>query len=247
MHRFSHFDGLTRIELFGNWLQLKLFRINSRWHLLRALLGWPLLFAGTYLIAALIGSFIPANSDWAPPVNGIPIYVETNGIHVSLIVPLTAAGEDLSDYIRPEHLRDPSLYGTHFMIGWGHKAVYRNAQIWADVRSGDVTSAVFGSNETTMHVYHLTGPQPTPYRKKFNVRPAEYRIIIAQIRTSFLTHANGRTIAYPAYGPNNLFYDARGHYSAVNTCNNWTGNILRNAGIRVGIWTPIAGGIMRWF
>jgi uncharacterized protein (TIGR02117 family) len=247
MQSVIHNGNVTWFKPFGNWLQLKLFRINTRWRILRALFAWPMLAIGMFMLAALIGSFVPANNGWTAPRGGIPIFVETNGVHVSIIVPMTAAGEDLSDFIRPEDLNDPSLYGTHFMIGWGHKAVYRNAKTWADVRSGDVASAVFGSDETTMHVYHLINPQPASYRKQFNVRPGEYRKIIAQIRASFQTGAQGHTAAYPAYGPNNIFYDANGHYSAVNTCNNWTGRVLRDAGIRVGVWTPMPGGIMRWF
>ncbi len=206
-----------------------------------------MLAIGFYLSAALLGSFVPANNAWTPPDEGIPIFVETNGVHVSLIVPVTAAGEDLSDYIRPEHLSDTNFYGTHFMIGWGHKAVYRNAKTWDDVRSGDVASAIFGSDETTMHVYHLINPQAAPYRKQFNVRPGEYHKIIHQIRATFQVDAQGYTAAYPAYGPNNIFYDAHGNYSAVNTCNSWTGRVLRNAGVRMGVWTPMPGGIMHWF
>ena len=31
------------------------------------------------------------------------------------------------------------------------------------------------------------------------------------------------------------------------TCNEWTGSILRNAGVRIGAWTPFNSGVMRWF
>ena len=124
---------------------MKLFHINSLWSAVRALIGWPFLIVGLYFAAALAGSLIPANAGWQEPDVGIPIFVETNGVHVSLIVPMAAGGEDLSDLIRPEHLANPALYGTHAMIGWGHGAVYRNAQTWGDVRSGDIASAIIGS------------------------------------------------------------------------------------------------------
>ncbi len=214
---------------------------------MRALVGWPLLVIGLYFAAALVGSLIPANTGWREPADGVPVFVETNGVHVSLIVPMTAAGEDLSDLVRPEHLGGRSLYGTHAMIGWGHGRVYRNARTWADVRSGDIVSAVFGSDFTTLHVYHLIDPQPTAYRKRFRVTEAQYRRIITQIRATFRLTRDGRSIAYPAYGPDNLFYDSKGRYTAIHTCNDWTGGILRNAGVRMGIWTPMPGGVMRWF
>ena len=236
MHLISH----------RNWLHLKLFRINSLWSAIRALLGWPFLVVGLYMLAALVGSFIPANAGWTKPRDGIPIFVETNGVHVSLILPMAAAGMDLSDLIRPEHLAKPDLYGTHAMIGWGHGAVYRNAQTWGDVRSGDIGSAIIGSNDTALHIYHRTNPQPSSIRKVFRVSEVQYRLIVTQVRASFKLYGR-RSKAEPAYGQDNLFYDSVGHYSAINTCNEWTGGVLRKAGVKVGIWTPMAGGVMRWF
>jgi uncharacterized protein (TIGR02117 family) len=226
---------------------LKLFRINSLWTALRAMAGWPFLVVGLYMAAALTGSHIPANDNWKQPTEGVDIFVETNGVHVSLIVPITAAGEDLSDLIRPEHLQNRDLYGTHAMIGWGHGRVYRNARTWGDVKSGDIASAVVGSDFTTLHIYHLINPQALPHRKTLRVSDKQYRLIISQIRAMFRLNNRGASVAHPAYGADNLFYDSKGHYSAVNTCNNWTGEVLRNAGVRVGVWTPMPGGVMRWF
>jgi uncharacterized protein (TIGR02117 family) len=226
---------------------LKLFKITGFWSTLRAAFGWLLLVIGLYFGAAYIGSAIPANNDWQQSENGIPIFVETNGVHVSVIVPITSSGEDLSDLIRPDQLRDPMLYGTHIMVGWGHGDVYRNTQTWGDIRAKDIASAIFGSDFTTLHVYHLIDPQPTAFRKKLRVSPAQYHAIIDQIRAAFRLDKQGHSVATPAYGPDNLFYDSYGHYNAFHTCNSWTGDVLRKAGVRIGIWTPMPGGIMKWF
>jgi uncharacterized protein (TIGR02117 family) len=240
--------GVNMLEIgHRKWLHLKLFRINSLWTAVRAIAAWPLLVVGFYMVAALLGSHIPANNGWISPKHGIDIFVETNGVHVSLIVPISAAGEDLSDLIRPDQLANRDLYGTHAMIGWGHRRVYRNARTWGDVKSGDIAGAIIGSNDTTLHIYHLINPQPLPHRKTLRVTPQQYHIIVRQIRATFRLNEDGASVAYPAYGPDNLFYDSKGHYSAFNTCNNWTGDILRKAGVRMGIWTPMPGGVMRWF
>lgn len=214
---------------------------------MRAIFAWPCLIVGIYMACALIGSHIPANNGWTPAREGVDIFVETNGVHVSLIVPITSAGEDLSDLIRPDQLDNPSLFGTHAMIGWGHGGVYRHAETWADVKSGDIASGVIGSDDTTLHVYHLINPQESKSRKKFRVSKIQYRVVIDQIRATFRLDANHKSTAYPAYGPDNIFYDSLGHYSALNTCNTWTGTVLKNAGVRVGMWTPMPGGVMRWF
>jgi uncharacterized protein (TIGR02117 family) len=231
----------------GKWLHLKLFRINSLWTALRALVAWPSLAVGLYFAAALVGSHIPENGDWTQPKDGVDIFVETNGVHVSLIVPISAAGEDLSDLIRPDQLANRDFYGTHVMIGWGHARVYRNARTWDDVKSGDIASAIVGSDFTTLHIYHLINPTVLPHRKTLKVGGQQYRSIIRQIRAAFRLNKQGESVAYPAYGADNLFYDSNGHYSAIHTCNNWTGDILRNAGVRIGVWTPMPGGVMLWF
>ena len=226
---------------------MKLFHINSVTAAFRALIGWPFLAVCIYMAAALVGSHIAANGDWRSPREGVDIFVESNGVHVSLILPMAAAGEDLSDVIRPDQLADRSLYGTHAMIGWGHGAVYRNAKTWGDVKGRDVLSAIFGSNDTILHVYHLVDPRPLPYRKRLRVSVDEYHLIVSQVRSKFQLDANQLSVAHLAYGPDNLFYDSSGHYDALFTCNTWVGDVLKNAGVQVGIWTPLAGGVMRWF
>ena len=43
-----------------------------------------------------------------------------------------------------------------------------------------------------------------------------------------------------------VFYDAPGTYHLGNTCNQGTSDTLAAAGVRTGVWTPFAGGVMRW-
>ena len=33
-------------------------------------------------------------------------------------------------------------------------------------------------------------------------------------------------------------YEAHGYYHIFNTCNNWTGRVLRKSGAKTGLWTP---------
>ena len=232
---------------FGNWLQLKLFHLNSPLKALRALVGWPLLILGAFMLAGWVGSSIPVNSEWRQPDEGVDILLQTNGVHVSLIIPMQAEGEDLSDLIRPQDLSDRSLYGTHAMIGWGHGGVYRNAQTWADVRTRDVLSAIIGSDDVLLHVYHVTDPQPGPRTKQLRVTRTQYRAIAQQVRSAFRLTKDGHPIPSPAYGADNIFYAANGRYTAFHTCNEWTGAVLRDADVRMGAWTPFSGGVMRWF
>lgn len=203
---------------------------------------------GLYLVAALFGSIFPANPYWKSPDDGIELFIETNGLHTGIIMPMRSDVHDWGEFIRPEHLDSPTLYGSHILVGWGHEGVYRNAEHWQDLRFKDAASAIFGSDDVLLHIYHLNYPQAYPhYRRSFKVSEAEYRLIVKAVEERFVLDQARQPLPSSGYGNGDLFYRAHGHYNAFYTCNNWTNDVLRRAGIRTGIWTPFQGGVMRWF
>ena len=162
-------------------------------------------------------------------------------------MPVWSEVHDWSDLIRPEHLSDPSRFGTHILVGWGHEGVYRNAEKWTDLRVGDALSAVFGTGNTLVHVYHLQYPQAYPhYRRSLKVSETEYRRIVRAIQAKITLNADGIPMPSTGYGKGDLFYQSTGKYTAFNTCNNWTNDVLKDAGIRTASWSPFQGGVMRW-
>lgn len=200
-----------------------------------------------YLFAALLGSIFPANQDWQQPEEGIELFIETNGIHTGIVMPIWNEVHDWTPLVRPEHLKNPSDYGTHILVGWGHEGVYRNAEKWTDLRAVDALSAVFGSDDTLIHIYHLKNPQAYPhYRRPIRVSPPQYAKIVKAVQSRFALDESYQTIPSSGYGERDLFYRSHGHYNAFYTCNSWTGDVLRQAGIRTGLWTPFQGGVMRW-
>ncbi|HEY9091686.1 TIGR02117 family protein [Parasphingorhabdus sp.] len=200
-----------------------------------------------YLVAALLGSIIPANQFWKSTDSGIELFIETNDLHTGIIMPVYSDVHDWRTLVRPEHVDSPMGYSSHILVGWGHEGVYRNTENWQDLRFSDATSAIFGSDDVLLHVYHLNYPQAYPhYRRRITVSEAEYRLIVKAIKERFVLDEAGQAIPSPGYGKHDLFYKAYGHYNAFYTCNNWTSDVLRQAGIRTGIWTPFQGGVMRW-
>jgi uncharacterized protein (TIGR02117 family) len=202
-----------------------------------------------YAAAGMVGGSIPANPGWRPPARGIRIYVETNGIHTDLIVPVNAAGVDWRDLIRPRDIADPRYAAyDHLAIGWGERDFYLNTPHWSDVRPGIVLHAAFGSDRTLVHVEHLPAPAPSPNVRPIMLRPAEYRRLAGFIRASFVKTPPGyRPAFFPGYDVFDAFYSGSGRYDALMTCNAWTGAALRAAGVRVGAWTPFSVTIMGWF
>lgn len=74
----------------------------------------------------------------------------------------------------------------------------------------------------------------------------DYNRLVAYILGSFYVDADGkpRLVSGSGYGRNDVFYEARGHYSALRTSNQWTADALAAAGVKIGFWTPFAWGVM---
>lgn len=214
-----------------------------------------------YLLMAFLGAIITANNQWDSadsitlsngPQNSnsdkpIDIFVETNGIHVSIILPLANDRGILSHKLQAAHMQNPQYHSQYAMIGWGHKGVYQNAENWNDLTVSDAASAIFGTGDALMHIYYVNRPTPNNFRKKISITPVEYLNILNNIAGYFKYDVDGKLRVYPGYGADNIFYAANGRYSAVNTCNSWAGRILREAGIKIGYWTPFSQSIMYRF
>lgn len=197
-----------------------------------------------YFALGTIGGSIPANTAWRAPAAGVTVYVESNGVHTGIVVPKVAAGIDWRRLLRGDALADPRFAGyDHVAIGWGERAFYLETPTWSDIRPLTVLRAAFGSDRTVMHVEHLPRPRTGADVRAVTLRPDEYRRLVMFLRRGFAdpaAHVRG-------YNRNDAFYDARGRYSAIHTCNSWTGEALRSAGARIGWWTPFPWSVMAWF
>lgn len=208
--------------------------------LAKGLVGAILLYAA----AGLISGAIPANAGWTPPAQGVRILVEDNGIHTGLVLPVRAAGIDWSADFPASDIADPRYATLGWVsVGWGDRAFYVETPTWADVRVGTVLRAAIGSTRTVLHVEHVVEPAVAKDVRAIIVTEDQYRAIAAYVRA---TRGPGGKVA-GGYGANDVFYDGRGTYSALRPCNEWTGGALRQAGVRIGVWTPFPVDVMTWF
>ncbi|WP_246263571.1 TIGR02117 family protein [Parasphingopyxis algicola] len=210
------------------------------------LAGFVLLVVG-YVLAGIGGSLIPANADWREPDTGITIYIHDNGVHTGIVLPRRNALADWSDLVRPDHLGDRRYASDHLLFGWGDRTFYLETPTWGDLRPSTAIAALFGSDASLVHVDHIAAPAAADDLRPVRITPSQYRHIASAIRAQFALDEAGASQPVPGYGPADIFYEAHGRYTAFRTCNEWTGAILRNAGVRIGAWTPFNFSVMRWF
>lgn len=197
-----------------------------------------------YPVAGLVGGAIPRNSTWRAPEHGVTIYVESNGIHVGLIVPKVAAGVDWRPLFPVRDIAERRYAAYHHLaIGWGERDFFLNTPTWADLSLRTILAAAVGSDRTLLHVEHVARPVVGGDVRAVVLRAIEYRRLVAYIRATLSASAERRR----GYAGHDVFYTARGRYDAYRTCNAWAGEALRYAGARVGAWTPFPATILWWF
>jgi uncharacterized protein (TIGR02117 family) len=195
-----------------------------------------------YLLAALIGSLVPVNSDWAEPDGGVTIYIANNGIHSDIVLPAKAQGLDWTPFVSKSDFAAPEPDAQWVAFGSGEERVYLDTPRWRDIRPKTLWSALSGGKRV-MHVEWVSNPAHMD--RAIRLRPAEYRRLWAAIRSDFEMRQDGRPmlIDHPGYGRSDAFYWATGKFSGLKTCNTWTASRLRLAGVKTSIWPPFVQGL----
>jgi len=208
-----------------------------------AVLAGILVGIAVFALAGWIGSAIPRNAGWQEPERGVQIMVESNGVHTALILPLVTPQKDWRGDFPATDLAVPGRPYTHLSISWGEREVFLDTPTWSDLSPINVARVIGVGGDGLLHVAHYVRPAPSADARPLTLRPAEYARLVAAIERASPPHPRTR---HAGYGPQDVFYDAPGRYTAANTCNQWTSNMLAEAGVRTGWWTPFAGGVMKW-
>lgn len=93
-----------------------------------------------------------------------------------------------------------------------------------------------------MHVGYRSDPAGQRDCRAVPLSPADYRALQQRILARFAAPLT--PLAGMAYGDHDAFYPANGRYSLLQTCNVWSGSLLRDAGVKMGWWTPFAGNVL---
>ena len=208
--------------------------------------GCFLLTSFLLLLLLLPGSCVPVNRDFRQAPAGIPVYVVSNGFHTDLLFPLreSRTGTNWAAF-----LGRPVFGGWQQVgIGWGDEGFYLSSRGGRMPGLGTTLTAAFRPSPTLMHVsFYPAAPRPGSHVALVRVSEAQFRALAEYVQASFARDSAGqlRPLAAPGYTPHDFFYRARGSYHAFRTCNDWTNQALKQAGIRTAWKTPLAAPLLR--
>jgi len=205
-----------------------------------------LIFVVLYFAAFYLLSNITVNNDFKQPAEGIDIYLLSNGVHTDIVVPVKNECNDWGKEIdyRLTKAQDPAM--NYLSVGWGDKGFYLDTPTWADLKPGVAFKASFWLSTTAMHTTFYKALPEDSLCRRIRVKKEQYMKIVQYINHQFQRDAAGQIIfipAVPTYGNDDSFYEAKERYNLFFTCNSWSNQCLKQAGIKACVWTPFERGL----
>jgi uncharacterized protein (TIGR02117 family) len=203
----------------------------------KTLLG-ILLFFIIYGICVFIFSNITVNKNYS--VEGpekIEIFVKTNGFHTDLVLPVKNEYKDWTSTFDTTLTKSSDKNFNYVAVGWGDKGFYINTPDIDSLKFSTVFNAAFFLSESAVHVTYLNSIKESNNCRKILIDKNSYYKIIDHIDNS-LDKENDKVIPINfSYSNNDLFFEGRGKYNLFYTCNTWTNNCMKKAGLKSRFWT----------
>jgi uncharacterized protein (TIGR02117 family) len=187
---------------------------------------------------------VPAKDDGQK--KEIPVYIYTNGVHTDIVMPVKNDIQDWSAKIPFTNIKSGKTDYNYVGIGWGDKGFYLDTPTWADLKFSTAFKAAFWLSESAMHCTYYKTMKEGDDCKMIMISRDQYKKLVAFVDRKFDKDAKGNFILIPTnavYGDTDAFYDAKGTYSFLDTCNTWTNNALKAADQKAALWTPTDYGI----
>jgi len=214
--------------------------------LLLKILGTVLGVVILYLILGYLLPFIEVSAKDDGQKKEIPVYIYTNGVHTDIVMPVRNELQDWSAKIPFNNIKSKQTDYNYLGVGWGDKGFYLDTPTWADLKVSTALKAAFWLSESAMHCTYYREMKEGEDCKKIMISRNQYQKLVQFVEGKFDQDENGKFILIPTnavYGDNDAFYDARGTYSFVYTCNTWANDALKAADQKAAFWTPSDYGI----
>lgn len=195
------------------------------------------LIIGYFLTAVLLSALKTHPSELTCQAEN-EIFITTNGVHLDIILPV---GNIDFELLQKLEIMPNTKYVA---FGWGDKQFYINTPQWKDLTFKTAFKALFLKSETAMHV--------TCYRnsylewRKLKLCSSQLKNLNGYIETSFQKNKNGtlQKIDVAGYYEIDSFYEAKGNFSFLRTCNIWVNKALKVSGIETSVWSPFDFGVL---
>lgn len=192
-----------------------------------------------YLLVSLILTIIPINSKITHSEKNKSIYLNSNGVHLNIIIP--------KDQIDPYLIAglEYEIDDQYFSFGWGDRNFYLETPSWSDLTFKNAFNALIIQSPTLIHLTRYSTARDDWAEIKVN--QGQVKKINQYIYDSFYFDSKNRKVILnnKGYSNNDDFYEAIGSYTYYKTCNSWVNSGLKKGDVKACLWTPFEFGLLR--
>jgi uncharacterized protein (TIGR02117 family) len=204
-------------------------------------MGLVLFYVGTVFLLPLItvNKEEVVNKD-------IEIHILTNGVHTDIVVPVKTTEIDWSQKIKYSNSKNADSTYQYLAMGWGDKGFYLETPNWSDLKASVALNAAFGLSTTAIHATYYKKITLSKTCKRMVLSNKQYAKLVKYLMSSFKKNSVDEYMLIDtdvAYGKTDAFYEAKGSYSVLTTCNTWANNALKISGQKCCFWTALDWGI----
>ncbi|MDO5615217.1 MAG: TIGR02117 family protein [Cruoricaptor ignavus] len=203
-----------------------------------------------YLVSVFALPLIPVQAEATPEPKRVRGFIMTNGVHTDIVVPVKSEYVDWSERFPYQNTKSQNINYKYLAIGWGDKGFYLDTPTWADLKLSTAVEAAFWIGDAAIHATYYETMREGDSVKSFTMSDRQYENLINFIDKSLKRDKQGNYILIKTnavYGEDDAFYEAKGSYSFLHTCNTWTNNGLKTAGQKAALWTATDFGILRHY
>lgn len=203
------------------------------------------LLVGVYILAGLGLGRIGVDEEVNAP-DEMTMYLLTNGVHTDLVLPIRNRVIDWSEQLKFSNTKGKATDYQWVAIGWGDKGFYLDTPTWAELKFSTAFRAATGLSTAAIHATFYRAIREGEDCVRVDISYDQYRRLVDFIQKDFIRSPDGTVnliVTDAVYGDADAFYDAKGSYSMLHTCNSWTNRALKAAGQRASYWTPFDRGI----
>lgn len=223
---------------------------QRRFTKVRTALRYGSIFLGltlfSYLFLCFVLAAIPVAKEKTNDERCVTVYLFKGGVHTDFMLPVNTPTEDWSHHFPYSNNKVVDTTFRWIRIGFGDKAFFLTCPTWGDLTFSKAAKAMTGLNGAAIHAYYeyeLPADKPTA---RLSLTKNQYERLCTYIKNTvifrdgkpvLLKSTEGTTYDYDRY------YDARGTYSLISSCNTWVNEGLKASGQTACYWTAFAGGL----
>ena len=160
-------------------------------------------------------------------------------IHYDFLLPLNDQTLEAFDFLRPHHTEMSDPNARWLLVGWGAHDFYTTVGSYSDLSTRAIWRGITGDSAVMRVdvIGELTADFPV---RRLALNGDQFDALITTISDSF---ADARPLEHQGFGLTDSFYPAVGRFNILRTCNVWIGEMIRAAGLRFGVWTPLPASV----